>query len=337
MAGDDNVGGSPNKRLDGAFVAAIDFGGSKTAIAIADPDGRLLRQLVIPSHPDQPADAVLSSALAGTQAMMRQAISSGYRYCAGIGISTPGIPTPSGTLLSPNIAGWDHVPLRDRVQDELGANEVVLGNDVKCGALAELRWGALHGADPGVYVNLGTGVGAAVVVDGHVLEGAHGCAGEIGYSTVATTFAKDEARSLEDIVGGRGLSRTASELLGQPITAEELFDATDATAGRLVAQALAALAAHLSNIVLLLDPQRVVVGGGLMAAAQRILPALRAGLQVPPPLGPEVVASRFPTDASLRGAVALALAHTRGHGANLDGGSPGAGTGGRLDNPKGGM
>lgn len=297
---------------DDDVVLGIDFGGSKTALACADPSGALLSQRVLPLRSEQPGEETLVEALRGAMALVEEDVTSGR--CVGVGVSTPGIPAEAGTLLSPNLSGWDRIPLAERVGEALGVAEVAVGNDVKCAARAELRWGALRGTDPAVYLNLGTGIAAAVVVGGQVLEGAHGAAGEIGYGYPASRERPTQL-CLEELAGGGGLARRASELFGESATAERLFDSDEPAARRLVEEALQGLAAYLSEVVLLLDPARIVVGGGLMARAERVLPVLRAGLSVPRPIGPEIVAARFPSDASLRGAIASILERLAGDGA----------------------
>lgn len=94
---------------------------------------------------------------------------------------TPGIVKPQGIRLAPNNPGWDTLALADVLKESFGIQRVAIETDVKAAALAEARSGVLADVECGLYVNLGTGLSAAAVIDGRVLRGAHGAAGEIAY------------------------------------------------------------------------------------------------------------------------------------------------------------
>jgi glucokinase len=186
---------------------------------------------------------------------------------------------------------------------------VPVANDVNAAALAESRWGALADARVGVFLSLGTGVKAGLVIGGEVFEGAHGAAGEIGYSlrdpADGAGFAAGRA-PLEEFAGGRALGLRASALAGIPLTAAEAFSHPDVPSG-FVQEWLAELTMHVANLAIALDPERIAVGGGLLAHAETILPALRERLAAAVPFPPEVVPARFLQDGALRGAAALAI------------------------------
>jgi glucokinase len=214
-------------------------------------------------------------------------------------------------LLAPNVPGWDELRLPALLRERLGIDPVVVATDVKAAALAEVRWGALADADPGVFLNLGTGLAAAVVVGGRVLSGANGAAGEIGYALRGLhddLGAPDGRAPLEEHVGGRALGERAGRELGARLDAAALFARAeeDLEARLLLDEALGELAVHVANLAIVLDPARIAVGGGLMHAAPLILAALRRRTRLAP-FPPEVVAARFTHDGALRGAVALAL------------------------------
>jgi glucokinase len=216
--------------------------------------------------------------------------------------------------LAPNVPGWDGLELPRLLREEFGATPISVDNDVKAAAVAELRWGALRGVDVGLYVNLGTGLAAALVVDGTVVRGAHGAAGEIGYlvrSAGEGGFADGRA-PLEELVSGAALATRGSALLDRPVTAHDLFTLREDPAVRaLLDEATEALSLAVANLCIALDPDRVVVGGGMMGAGQHILPRVTAEVRRRVPFPPEVMAARFIDDASLLGAVALALDSVR--------------------------
>lgn len=296
------------------FVLAIDFGGTKIAIATAGTAGDMLKQTRLDTHASQGAQQLLErTTLAARNLIERTAAEVGGR-CVAAGVSTPGVVHDDGVLLSPNIPGWEHVSLRETIRAALDIPTVV-ANDVKAAAMAEALWGALKGADPAVFLSLGTGIASALLIGGRVVTGAHGASGEIGYnlrSVLDTSGAAQGRAPLEEAVGGRFIGERASLLLGEPLSAADVFARTDIRARFLVDEALAELATHVANLAILIDPARVAVGGGLMRSGDVILHALAFRLGYAVPFPPEIVPARFLNDASLYGAVALAL-RDQGH------------------------
>jgi glucokinase len=289
------------------FVLGIDFGGTKVALGTATPAGELLETARL-DNAGRDAGAVVAHALEAAGDLLRHTTVRG-RLLA-VGAVSPGIIAEDGVRLAPNVRGWEQLRLPSRLRDALGSDRVACGNDVKAAALAEARWGALRGADPGVFLNLGTGVAAGVVAGGRVLTGAHGAAGEIGYSLRSHRDAAGVHAGrapLEEAAGGRAIGERAAAVLGREATAADAFAASDGAVAALVDEALDELAVHVANLAVLLDPARIAVGGGLMHAAERVMPALRHRLELAVPYPPELVPAAFIHDGALRGAVALAL------------------------------
>ena len=108
-------------------------------------------------------------------------------------------------------------------------------------------------------------------------------------------------------MGGRAIGERGSLLLGGAIDAAKLFERDDAAARSLIESTLAELSMHVANLAILLDPQRIAVGGGLMSSSDVIMPTLAERLRSAVPFAPELVPARFVHDGPLRGAVALAL------------------------------
>jgi glucokinase len=292
------------------FVLAIDFGGTKVAVATADTAGDILKQERLATHASQGAQQLLARTTACAHALIEQARGEGGGQCIAVGVATPGVVHDNGVLLSPNIPGWERVPLRETLRASLRIPTVVVANDVKAAAMAEVLWGALKGADPAAFLSLGTGIAAAIVIGGRVVAGAHGASGEIGYnlrSVLDTSGAAHGRAPLEEAIGGRFIGERASLLLGEPLSAAAVFAHSDARARFLVAEMLAELATHVANLAILIDPARIAVGGGLMSSGDVILRALAFRLGFAVPFPPEIVLARFLQDASLHGAIALAL------------------------------
>lgn len=291
---------------DGDGILGIDFGGTKVAIGIADREGELLAQVRLDTDASAGAVQAVDRALVAAAELV-----AGSGRLAAVGVVSPGIVLPDRILLAPNVPGWERLRLRQVVGERFGVPTVV-GTDAKAAALAEWRWGALAGADPGIFLTVGTGLAAAVIIGGRVVSGAHGAAGEIGYNLRGVADQGGHAvgsASLEEAVAGRGLGERATALLGRPTTAAELFATRDPAARALLAEALDELAVHVANLAIAVDPARIAVGGGLTGSADVLMPPLLARLGQAVPFPPELVTARFGQDGALRGAVALALDH----------------------------
>lgn len=302
-------------------MLAIDFGGSKIAVAVCRAAGRdraaagaeaqgVLVQGVVDTLPELGAEANL---VLGVE--LAERLLSGAPVSA-VGAATFGIPEEDGVALSPAIEGWDKLPLRRRLADAFGA-PVVVDTDVKAAATAELRHGALAGADPAIYLNLGTGLAVAIATNGAVVRGANRAAGEIGYCLLRGG-PSEAASVLEDVVSGMGLARAAAAAAanGGRTGADSalvagLFaaasDGRDPSAERVLAAFLDELCFHMVNLTVALDPQRIAVGGGFVRSWDRIEGPLRSALERHVPFPPELVTGAYPFDAALRGAMDLGL------------------------------
>jgi glucokinase len=303
-----NAGGCPPGAHD--FVLAIDFGGTKIAVATAGLDGELLESLRLDTEAPRGATQAVERALASVRRLLARtgAVRDGRPLA--VGAVSPGIVLEDTVLLAPNVPGWGELSLPALLRDGLELETVPVMTDVKAAALAEVRWGTLRGADPGVLLSVGTGVAAGVVIGGRVLGGARGAAGEIGYLLRGPGDEPAAAQGrapLEEAVAGRAIGELGSRLLGRPMTAEEVFSSDDPRARALVDEAMAELAMHVANLAIVLDPARIAVGGGLVGSGHRILEPLRRQLSAAVPFPPELVPARFGQDGALRGAVALAL------------------------------
>lgn len=292
------------------YVVAIDFGGTKIDVATATLNGQLLQQHRLETLASEGA----RQALARATAMVRKLIASTTEvtggHCLAAGAVSPGIVLPDRILFAPNIPGWEQLALLDMIQVDLEIPHVAVGNDTKSAALAEARWGSLKDADPAIFLNLGTGIGAALILDGQVFTGAHGAAGEIAYNQRGIPNERGVAHGhapLEEAVGGRAVGERGSMLLNWNMNAADVFASRDDRARLLIDEILAELAVHVANIAIFIDPIRIAVGGGMMGSASTILPVLTTRLRSAVPFPPEVVQAHFVHDGALRGAVALAL------------------------------
>ena len=295
----------------------LDIGGTKLAAAVVTGDGTIRQHLTIPTRAAGGAAAVLDRAIA----LLREVLTAEQREHgppSAIGVSTNGLTRPDGVDLAPSVPGWSELRIPARMGLEFPALRCAIVNDVKSGAEAELDWGELRGVGTGLYLNFGTGVAAAIIAGGQVLPGAHGAAGEIGYllpDTAALTARLPGQAPLEELIGGRGVAEWASAELGRPVTMADLVrsagtgDDAEALYNRLADE----LALWTVNLTIMIDPERVVVGGGLVrTAAEPVLDRLRAAIGRAAPFPAEVVRARFGADSALVGAAAVALRQSQG-------------------------
>ena len=206
-------------------VIALDIGGTKIASAIGDAGGELRGWRTLPTEADRGAEQVLCSAIALAKEVLAEERASGGDVCA-VGVSTMGLTRVDHVDLAPNVPGWEDLAIPAAIEEAFPTLPARFGNDVKLAALAELTWGALAGVDCGIYVNLGTGIAATLVIDGRVVEGAHGAAGEVGYwltdGSATPLMAADGAVPTEEALGGRGIARQSATLFGRPVEVAEL-------------------------------------------------------------------------------------------------------------------
>jgi len=287
-------------------ILGIDFGGTKVALRV-DADGVAMGVDRINIRAGEGAPEVVDRTIAAAHRLLEEC----GTVARAVGVATPGIVHDDRIELAPNVEGWSDIPLRERLVEGLGTPLVFVGNDVKVAALAEAATGALVGVNPGLYLNLGTGIAAAMVVDGVVVQGANGASGEIGYAVVGSTRAIDwtgRGAPLEERIGGRGLGERGARLFGTDGGARGMLNLArrDSEAAGFVTDGVDELARHILTCVLLLDPQRVVIGGGMSRARDLLLDPLRARLDAVLSYPPQIVRSRFGAEASLLGAIELA-------------------------------
>jgi glucokinase len=295
---------------DTPVVLGLDFGGTKIAMAVCALDGERLASETISSGGEGGARASFDRGVRSARDLLTMAAPD--RELAAVGVSTFGIPFDDRVELAPAIEGWDEFPLGRELRAAFPGVAVRMATDAKAAAQAEARWGALAGCDPAIYLNLGTGLSAAIVVGGQVLNGSNGAAGEIGYNlrAVSDVGVPLAARvMLEDMVSGQALARRVVAAHGQPIEAGEVFEAgQDVPAlDRLVTEFVSELCFHVVNLAICINPVRIAVGGGMVRSWERLRPGLQQALSVGVPFPPELVVAKFPSEAPLIGAVALAL------------------------------
>ena len=192
---------------DGTYLLGLDIGGTKCAALLGDADGNVLARREWPSLVQRGAAAMLQDLLREARSLIAD------RRVRGVGVSIGG-PMDAGrgiVLGPPNLPGWDHVPLKEILERELGVPARVEHDAAAC-ALAEYRWGAGRGAKRLIYLTCGTGFGAGFVFDGRVYRGAGGLNVELGHMRIAPDGpeAFGKRGCAEALCSGQALGRIAA-------------------------------------------------------------------------------------------------------------------------------
>lgn len=278
-------------------VLGVDLGGTKCHAVLADRAGVVLDEDYRRS--DGPADPaeVLLDALAD----LRSRAARGGRSVAAVAIGVPGLLDPSsGRVVGGFNLGWDGFDLAARLSAGIPEPWVV-ENDVNLAALGEARAGAGRGAQSFAVLSLGTGLGGAVVVDGTLLRGAHGAAGEFGFLLAGREqLRRREPMAMETLVGGRFLAARAG---ADPAAVLAAASAGEPTAVALVAEFLDHVAMAVVDIAAVLDLERVVLDGSLGRALAPYLPRLTDLIAPVLLFPPELRVSTLAPNAALAGAM----------------------------------
>ena len=267
------------------MIAGVDIGGTTTKIGLVQ-DGKVLVQTRIPTtgHAD---DNAFADAIAAEVARLS---SNNQQPTTGIGIGAPNANQHTGIIeMAPNLP-WKHdVPLARMVQDRLGI-PTVLGNDANAAALGEWKYGAGKGYKDLLIVTLGTGVGSGFIVNGQLVLGSHGNAGELGHMTLVMDGRQctcGRKGCVETYVSIRGMRQTYLEMNGSAevlkrdgvLPIAEAARAGDVVALRTFERTVEWLAVALANAVTVTGPQRIVLFGGIARNGDLLMAPLRDAFQ----------------------------------------------------------
>lgn len=307
----------------------IDIGGTNVKAGIVSPDGTIVAQDSVPTQsPDGPDGVVHRSAELVRKIETQAGISPSDVCGAGVGCPGPLSPTKGVIYETANMVGWDHYPLRDRLSEALGM-PVAIDNDANAAALGEFHFGTGRGAREMVLITLGTGVGAGVIVNRQLVHGAWHNAGELGHTIVALRGRPcpcGQSGCLERYSSARAVAERYAELVrgGAPATplanrvlAGDTISSADIVAARsqdeLAAQvwdeACFYLAVTCVNLQHILNPQRIVLAGGVARAGAALLDPVRTHFEELTWAfqrdRPEIVLASLGDNAGIVGAAAL--------------------------------
>jgi predicted NBD/HSP70 family sugar kinase len=288
--------------VDAALVLGVDIGAHHVRAVLADLDGQPRDETkVAVKHPD--ATHVLAAVAAARARLDDRSIELAV-------VGSPGVVDPgSGRIRSsPQIAGWEGVQAETVIGAELGVDTWV-DNDVNLAALGELARGAGRGRTTFAYLNLGSGLGAGLVLDGRLHRGRHGAAGEVGYLAVGADPASAATPSrgpMEQQLSGEAIADAAAAVdVSAPRDPRELFARArhgDALGGAAVAQTIEGLATCIASITAVLDLELVLLGGGIGEQGDLLLEPVRAAVATRVPYAPDIAVGTLGEHAVLTGA-----------------------------------
>lgn len=298
-------------------VVGIDFGHSHVQVAVAD----LVHNLLAERRCDLDVDHLANEALETATRMVGEVLSeAGVErrsvIGAGIGIPGPVDRTRNTTGSSTILPGWTGLRIASEMQDRLGM-PVEIDNDANLGALAEMTWGAGRECSNFAYIKAATGIGAGLVIDGRLLRGASGTAGEIGHTTLDESGALcycGNRGCLETVASGPAIIKLVGLVDGEvPTLARivELAAAGDLRCHRAISDAGREIGVAIAGLCNLINPERVIVGGLLSRTGEVLLHPMRESIRRHAVQAAaeslDVRAAVFVERAELLGSLALAL------------------------------
>ncbi|GAA3372747.1 ROK family protein [Streptomyces sannanensis] len=255
--------------------------------ALVGADGTLLYEARRATGRERGPDAVVESILGFAAELRAYGEEHFGERAVAAGVAVPGIvDAEHGIAVYAANLGWRDVALRALLSRRLDGVPVALGHDVRTGGLAEGRVGAGRGADRFLFVPLGTGIAGAIGIAGRIEAGAHGYAGEIGHVVVrpgGPLCGCGQRGCLETLASASAVTRAWAAASGDPhADAADCAKAVESGDGRAVQvwrEAVDALADGLVTAITLLDPDTLIIGGGLAEAGETLFAPLRAAVE----------------------------------------------------------
>jgi len=288
-------------------------GGTTVKAALLDSGGREYGRSEQPTPRQVGPDAIVATIIDAIVELRRHVPEAGRLRA--VGLVVPGVvDAQHGIAVYATNLGWRDLPIRQIVGEAIGL-PVILDHDVRAAGLAELELGAGRGSHEMLFVALGTGIAAAVITRGQLATGATGMAGELGHLPVfpdGEWCACGQRGCTETYASGAALSRRYSAVSGiSGVTANDVLSrasAGDDLAQRIFSDAVTALGRVLVDYVLIMDPEVIIIGGGLVASGAVLLDPLTREVQggLAWRSAPTISAGRFGADAGRRGAALLA-------------------------------
>lgn len=318
------------------WTVGVDFGGTTIKVGCVTEPGTVARKVVLSTR-DYATPSAFVEGLHG--AIKRLAAERGLAttHLSGVGVGAPGLVDGERGVIHRLVnvpGGWRRIPLRERLEQRL-RRPCAVDNDANMMALGEWRFGAGRGTRHSVYLTLGTGVGGGLVVNGRLVRGASGSAGELGHMVIRPNGPRCACGSrgcLEALVGTSAIIRRARQALRtgrarilaglakrhdgplSPELVSRAAQAGDRAARRIWEDVGDELGLGLSNLVNLLNPERIVIGGGMAKAwphfAARLVTTIRRCAFDVPAKAVKVVRAQLGDDAGIVGSAMLVREQT---------------------------
>ncbi len=283
--------------MSGQWIVGVDLGGTTTKLAFINRNGEIVHKWEIPTdNSNEGQNITINIANAIDQKLTE--LNENKSKLAGVGMGAPGpVDYDTGVILNVVNLGWkDNFPLQASLESLTGL-PAVIENDANCAALGEMWNGAGKGAKDLVCVTLGTGVGGGVIANGNIVQGINGAAGEIGHITSIPFGGAlcncGKSGCLETIASATGIVRLAvielskAEAKGEladiftsngRVTAKDVFDCArngDDLARKILDEVAFHLGFALANIANTLNPEKIVLGGGVSRAGDILVKAVK--------------------------------------------------------------
>lgn len=273
-----------------SYCFGIDIGGTTVKCGLFQTDGELCEKWEIVTRTEDNGKAILPD-IADTILNKTEEKQISKEEIVGVGVGVPGPVIREREVAVAVNLHWGYTMLADELEALLGGIPVKVGNDANVAALGEMWKGGGEGTSSLIMATLGTGVGGGIIIDGKIVTGSHGAGGEIGHACVEP----DEAEScncgnhgcLEQMASATGIVRLANRILAdcdedtvlkkQKISAKSVFDAYkegDAVAARIVDKFSGYLGNALAIFSCVVDPEVIVIGGGVSKAGQPLIDAV---------------------------------------------------------------
>lgn len=297
------------------YSIGVDIGGTKVAIAVVNEDGEVKTESVIPTNlmitPKEMIEVICKEI---RKVINRSKVNE--NKIIGIGIGAPGpLDSRNGVITCPpNLTGWIDIPIQKIIRESFSF-PVTLENDANAAALAEKWVGAAKDSDNFTYMTVSTGIGAGVIVEGKLLRGLKGNAGDIGHTVIDPSFGKctcGQRGCLEVIASGTAIARRGSEIIGKEISTKEVFDLYyegNEQIVHLIDHVLTVLGMACVNIINTFDPEKIVIGGGVSKVGDLLFDSIRTYVKqyALNPIGrqTEIVPAKLDQNSGVVGAAAL--------------------------------
>ncbi len=277
----------------------IDVGGTNVKIALVDDSGKIIYSNSVPTRAEMGYEYTVNNIKQAIYDLMKETKLTA-KDIEGIGFGFPGqVDYKSGIVrLAPNIPGWVEVPIAKMIEDEFHIPTRV-DNDVRCAALGELKYGAGKGCENLICITVGTGIGSGLIVNGKLVRGASNAAGEIGHIKLQIhdgpicgcgdtgcmeAFASGPAivaMAEEYILGGKSTKYREMANGGDitPFIVAEAAKAGDPVAKRIFARIGEYIGIGMASVVNLLNPEKIIIGGGVADAGDILLEPLKEALK----------------------------------------------------------